>query len=133
MGVEQVGKRVVDQKEVFALAQSGEWIEPLELGIDETGVAHHHAPVRQPAKKLGKDLSIVCVLRKAVRTGEGRIDAHAMPIGEAAEAAAQDIERNCLLVGRALVQRADPPALPYPNVWCDILHYTKQCLANLWK
>jgi hypothetical protein len=56
MGVEQAGKRVIDQKEIFALAQGGEWVEPPEFGIDETGVAHHHAPVRQPAKKLGKDL-----------------------------------------------------------------------------
>jgi hypothetical protein len=69
MGVEQAGKRAVDQKEVFALAQGGEWVEPLELGINGTGVAHHHAPVRQPAKKLGKHLGIVCILRKAVRPG----------------------------------------------------------------
>src|SRR5262245_20359078 len=133
MGVEQAGKRAVDQKEVFALAQGGEWVEPLEFRINETGVAHHHAPVRQPAKKLGKDLGTVRVLRKAVDSGKGRIDAHAMPVGEAAEAAAQHIERNCLSVGHALVQRADPPALPYPNAWYDILHHTEQCLANLWK
>jgi len=133
MRVEQAGKRVVDQEEVFALAQSGEWVEPLELGVDETGVAHNHAPVRQPTKKLGKDLGIVRVLRKAVGPGEGRIDAHAMPVGEAAEAAAQYIERNCLSVGHALVQRADPPALPYPRVWRDILHHTEQCLPNLGK
>src|SRR5262249_12845692 len=127
------GKRVVDQKEVFALAQNGERVEPLEFGINETGVAHHHAPVRQPAKKLGKDLGIVRILRKAIGPGERRIDAHAKPVGEAAETAAQYIERNCLSVGHALVQRADPPALPYPNVWCDILHHGEQRLTNLWK
>src|SRR5215813_1089123 len=133
MGIEQARKRAVDQKEVFALAQGGEWVEPLEFGINETGVAHHHAPVRQPAKKLGEDLGIVRILRKAVRPGEGWIYAHAVPVGEAAEAAAQYIERNCLCVAHSLVQRADPPALPYPHVWCDILHHTEQCPANLWK
>src|SRR5262249_44669581 len=114
-------------------AQGGEWVEPLEFGINETGVTHDHAPVRQRAKKLGKDLGIVCILRKAVRPGEGRIDAHAIPIGEAAETAAQYVECNCLSVGHALVQWTDPPALPHPNVWCDILHHTEQCLPNLWK
>src|SRR6516225_3249139 len=98
MGIEQAGKRVVDQKEVFALAQCGEWVEPLEFGIDETGVTHHHALVRQPAKELGKNLGIVRVLRKAVRPGEGRIHPHAIPVGEAAETAAQYVERNCLWV-----------------------------------
>src|SRR5215471_10892159 len=63
MGVEQAGKRVVDQKEVFALAQGGEWVEPLEFGIDETGVAHHDAAVRKLANKPGKNLGILRILR----------------------------------------------------------------------
>jgi hypothetical protein len=133
MGVEQAGKRVIDQKEIFALAQGRERVEPLELGIDEAGMTHHHAPVRQPAKEPGKDLGIVRVLRKGIGPGEGGIDAHAIPVGEAAETAAQYVERNCLSVGQAFVQWTDPPALPHPNVWCDILYYTEQRLTNLWK
>jgi hypothetical protein len=32
MGVEHAGKRIIDQKEVFALAQGRERVDPLELG-----------------------------------------------------------------------------------------------------
>jgi hypothetical protein len=67
MSVEQAGKRVVDQKEVFALAQGGEWIEPLEFGINETGMTQFTTlPSGSPRRNLRKDLGIVRVLRKAV-------------------------------------------------------------------
>ena len=39
----------------FPLALVGERIEPLELGIDEAGMAHDQPAVRQPGQKTRED------------------------------------------------------------------------------
>ena len=70
---------------VFALAQDGERVEPLELGIDKAGMAHDQPAVRQAVEKARKSSREVGARRKAVAAGESRIGARCRagaPFGE---------------------------------------------------
>jgi len=48
---QQIREGVADEECVFLLAQAGQWIEPLQLGIDEAGMAHDDTAVRKAVEK----------------------------------------------------------------------------------
>jgi hypothetical protein len=62
---------------VFLLAQGRERIEPLQFGVDEAGMTHHHAAVGQPLEEPREQRRKVRRIIELIGAGETRIGAQA--------------------------------------------------------
>src|SRR6516165_2371915 len=110
-GGKHCGEGIAGQKFVLPLADPGDRIKPLQLGIDKTGMAHNHAVIRQPLQKTRKERAEISVLGKVIGAGKGWIGAQAKSYRPAAESTTEQIEEKPLRVGEPPPQRLYPPAL----------------------
>ena len=115
MTCQQVRERIAGQEGVFALAQRGERIEPLQLRIHEARMAHDHAAIRQLIEEAGEQGREIGVVAERIGARETRIGAQAERIGALPEIVAQVIEQPGLAVAQAEGARRHPPALPQPG------------------
>ena len=90
---QQVRERIARQEGVFALAQRGERVEPLQLRIDEARMAHDHAAIRQPIEEAGEQRGEIGIVAERIGAGETRIGAQPERIGALPEILAQPIEQ----------------------------------------
>src|SRR5262249_41094636 len=94
----QAGKSIADEEGVFLFAQGGQRIEPLQFGVDESRMAHHHAAVRQAFEKARKHCREVRAAMKRIGACKRRIGANAKRRSAPAEAAAQEIDQHSLAI-----------------------------------
>src|SRR6185437_15982005 len=79
-----------------SLALVRERIETLQFGVDEAGMAHDQAAIRQPGQEAREDLGESAVAAEIIGAGEGRIGGDAALPSLAAKTHAQNVEQQFL-------------------------------------
>src|SRR5262245_55338516 len=116
MGGEHLREHVAGEIGVFPLAQVRERVEPCELRVDKTGVAHHQATIRKAREEAWKQRGEIGVRVEPIGAGEGRIGRQPAGRGAAAEPSAQEVEQEPLAVREAGPYRQGAPAVSHPGV-----------------
>src|ERR1700737_874562 len=86
---QQARELLAPEKSMFVLALGGERVEADQGVIDEAGMAHDEAALRQAVEKLSHQGAEIRPLREIVGAGESRIKREVPPRGAGAKLAAQ--------------------------------------------
>ena len=89
----------IDQEVILRRTQGGEWIEPLELVVDEAGVAHDQPSFGQTLQKARKQHRKILSAAEVVGSRESRIAADPERRGPSSHSGAEDVEQEPLAVG----------------------------------
>ncbi len=128
---EQARERLGEKEIVFALAQRRQRIDPFELGIDATGMAHDHAAVGHGGKETGKQRGKIGIAAKYVRAGERRVGEAAEVTGAAGKAAAEPFDQEPLWIGKAREDGSTAGTLARPGAQASLFDGGKHGLAQL--
>src|SRR5579862_2167363 len=123
-------KCVVEKKSVLAFAQLGERIQPGQLSVDDSRMAHDHAAIRHAVEKAGKKFGIIGAGVERIGPGKCRVGAQALLAGKAAKAPAQRVQHEALRL-EIFARRAS--ALAEPRVRCGVLSDAQERFADLRK
>src|SRR2546429_2614773 len=81
LGGEYRGKHFAGEERIFPLAQGREGIETAQIVIDEPGMAHHHAAVRQAVEEVRKECREIRIVFERVGAGKAGVGAQTQRSG----------------------------------------------------
>ena len=107
-------------------------VEPFQLGVDFSWMAHDDTAIGQAIEKRRKQPGVCGVRAKRIGAGKGRIGPQPVIGREPAEAAAQAVQHQRLVIGEAPARR-QLAALPHPGAGRELLGHAQHGVADLRK
>jgi hypothetical protein len=118
---------------ILPFAQRREWIEPLELIIDEAGMAHHNTSLHHTVKETWEKMPIFGVDAKGIYSRKGWIGLDVVTWRERSDFTAEPINHHTLGIANTPCEPLTAPALSHPSLRRKPLHRPEDALADLWK